>query len=58
MGEIESLKLARKRKERAAREAHAAENRAGFGRPKAERKLNEARTTLAAQKLDGHKRET
>jgi hypothetical protein len=57
MGEVESLKLARKRKERAMREARAAENRAAFGRSKQEQELAKARTSDAARKLDAHRRE-
>ena len=57
MGEIVSLKLHRKRKDRAAKEDIAAENRAQFGRSKAERKLTETLNGKAAEDLDGHKRE-
>ena len=57
MGEIVSLKLHRKRKTRAAKEDIAAENRAQFGRKKAERKLTETLNDKAAEDLDGHKRE-
>ena len=41
MGEIVSLKLHRKRKNRAAKEEMAAENRVQFGRSKAEKALTE-----------------
>ena len=58
MGEIESLKLVRKRRDREAREAKAAENRAAFGRGKQERELAKAQAAAALRKLDGHKRET
>ena len=55
MGDVESLKLARKRKERAEREAKAAENRAAFGRAKSEKELSKLHRSNAAKKLDGHK---
>ena len=57
MGEIVSLKLHRKRKERAAKEEAAAENRVQFGRSKAEKTLTEAQNDKAAKDLDQHKRE-
>ncbi|HET9576458.1 MAG TPA: DUF4169 family protein [Usitatibacter sp.] len=57
MGEIVSLKLHRKRKSRAEKDAQAAENRVAFGRPKAERELTEARNEKSEKDLDGHKRE-
>ena len=57
MGEIVSLKLHRKRKERAAKEETAAENRVQFGRSKAEKTLTEAQNDKAAKDLDQHKRE-
>lgn len=57
MGEIVSLKLHRKRKDRAAKEEIAAENRVQFGRSKAEKKLTDATNDKAAQDLDQHKRE-
>jgi hypothetical protein len=52
--EIINLRQERKRRERAARTAEAAENRVKFGRTRAEREqevLGEARTR---QNLDGH----
>ena len=57
MGEIVSLKLHRKRKERASKEETAAENRVQFGRSKAEKMLTEAKNDKAARDLDQHKRE-
>ena len=42
MGEIVNLKRHRKRKDRAAKEEIAAENRVQFGRTKAEKELAEA----------------
>ena len=55
MGEIVSLKLHRKRKERAEKDERAAENRARFGRAKDEKSLTEALEDKAARSLDGHK---
>jgi hypothetical protein len=57
MGEIVSLKLHRKRKDRAAKEDAAAANRVQFGRAKAEKKLTEKLNEKAAQDLEQHKRE-
>ena len=57
MGDIVNLKLHRKRKQRAAREDTAAENRARFGRSKDERELTKALDDKAAKDLDAHKRE-
>ena len=47
MGEIVSLKLHRKRKDRAAKEELAAENRVQFGRSKAEKALTRRSDELA-----------
>ena len=57
MGEIVSLKLRRKSKARAEKEAQAAGNRVAFGRTKDERKLTDARNEKSVKDLDGHKRE-
>jgi hypothetical protein len=57
MGDIVSLKLHRKRKERAEKDERAAENRAAFGRSKVERELTDAREAKARKDLEGHKRE-
>jgi hypothetical protein len=57
MGDIVSLKLHRKRKDRAAKDDQAAENRARFGRTKQEKKLTAADKEKSARDLDGHKRE-
>lgn len=57
MGEIVSLRLHRKRKERAAKEDVAAENRVQFGRTKAEKKLTEKLNDKAAKDIDQHKRD-
>jgi hypothetical protein len=53
--EIVNLRKARKAKARAADEARAAENRALFGRSKAERKATEAEKDLTLRRLDGHR---
>ena len=57
MGEIVNLKLHRKRKDRAAKEEIAAENRVQFGRTKAEKERAEAQNEKAAKDLEQHKRE-
>ncbi len=57
MAEIINLRRARKRKERAEKEARAADNRLAFGRSKAERTLSDARKELAERRLDAHKRD-
>jgi len=56
MGDVINLKRARKRKAREVEAQTADANRLRFGRPGAERKLEEARADLEARKLDGHKR--
>jgi hypothetical protein len=55
MAEIINLKRARKAKARSERDAQAAENRRRFGRPKAERELEEARQSLDERQLDAHR---
>lgn len=57
MAEILSLSKARKAKERAGKEAQAAENRVKFGRTKAEKQLEQAKANLADKKIDAHKRD-
>ncbi|HYG28177.1 MAG TPA: DUF4169 family protein [Caulobacteraceae bacterium] len=57
MTEILNLNRARKAKAKAAAAAKAAENRAAFGRTKAERELENARAEKAARELEGKKRE-
>lgn len=57
MGEIVSLKLHRKRKDRASKERIAADNRVQFGRSKAEKKLTGAENEKAAKDFDQHKRD-
>lgn len=56
MGDVINLKRARKRKVREEQASAAEANRLRFGRPGAERKLEEARADLETRKLDGHKR--
>lgn len=57
MGEIVSLKLIRKRKQRAEKDERAAANRAKSGRTRHEKDLTEARAEKAAKDLDSHKRD-
>jgi len=57
MAELVNLNRARKARTRSEAEARAAENRAKFGRTKAEKKLDQARAGKAARDLDGGKRE-
>jgi Domain of unknown function (DUF4169) len=55
MGDVVNLKRARKQKARALDETNADANRLRFGRPGAERRLEQARAELEARRLDGHK---
>lgn len=57
MAEIVNLNRARKAKAREGAKAKASENRAAFGRTKAERELEKARAEKAARALEGKKRE-
>jgi hypothetical protein len=57
MAEIINLRQARKRKERAAKEAKAEANRVAFGRTKGERQQTDAERDLARRRLDGHRRD-
>ena len=57
MADILSLSKARKSRAKADKEARAQENRVKFGRTKAERAADKARTTLAEKSIDAHKRE-
>jgi hypothetical protein len=57
MADILSLSRARKAKNRAQREATAAENRVKFGRSKAEKLADKSRKALIEKGIDGHKRE-
>lgn len=54
-GEIVNLRRARKAKARAEADAHAARNRAVFGRTKDEKRLAQAQDALARRRLDGHR---
>jgi hypothetical protein len=55
MGEIVNLRQFRKQKARAEAEKTAEQNRASFGRTKAERHLTEAERDKAARHVDGHR---
>ena len=57
MAEPVNLNRARKAKARSDAESQAVENRAKFGRTKAERKLDQARAEAASRRLDAGKRE-
>lgn len=57
MAEIVNLRLARKAKARAAKEADAAANRAAFGRSKADKDRAKAEEKRAASVLDGARRD-
>lgn len=56
MAETINLREARKRRDKAAREAAAAVNRAAHGRTKAERERDAAAEALRRRLLDGAKR--
>ena len=55
MGEIVNLRQFRKQKARAEAEKTAEQNRASFGRTKAERELTDAERDKAARHVDGHR---
>ena len=57
MAEIVNLRLARKARARAAKEATASANRAAFGRTKAEKNAAKIDAARAASLLDGAKRD-
>jgi len=57
MAEIVNLNRARKAKARSAARTQAVENRAKFGRTKADKTLDKAQAEMAARKLDETKRE-
>jgi hypothetical protein len=57
MADILSLSKVRKAKDRAQKDATAAQNRAKFGRTKAEKLADESRKALVEKAIDGHKRE-
>jgi hypothetical protein len=54
MGDVINLRLHRKRKVRTTRDAKASENRAKFGRTKAEKERELALADLEAKRLDEH----
>jgi hypothetical protein len=56
MGDLLSLKLHRKRKARAEKEAEAAQNRIAHGRTREEKTLTQALNEKAAKDLDVKKR--
>ena len=56
MAEIVNLRQARKRKAKAGREEQAAENRAKFGKSKADKRTESATKKRDEKLLDGHKR--
>lgn len=56
MADIVNLRRARKLKERERQQAEAAQNRAVFGRSKAEKRLVESERVLAETGLDGRRR--
>jgi hypothetical protein len=55
--EIINFRLERRRRQREARAAEAGENRARFGRTRAERERDALRESQARRSLDGHLRE-
>jgi len=55
MAEIINLKTFRKQQARADKEQQASQNRAKFGRTKAEKLLEKAKEEQASNRLDGHK---
>jgi hypothetical protein len=57
MAEIVNLRTVRKQKARAGREAEAAQNRALFGRTKAEKLRDTLEKSRGARHVDAHKRE-
>ena len=57
MAEIINLRTIRKQKARAGKEAQAAQNRALFGRTKAEKLKQAAEKAQADKHIDGHKRD-
>lgn len=57
MAEIINLRNARKQKARADKEAQAAQNRALFGRTKAEKLKQASERALADKHIDGHKKD-
>jgi hypothetical protein len=58
MAEIVNLRMARKARARTAAEQKAAENRAKFGRTKAEKAAEQAEVDRKARALDGARRDS
>ncbi|WP_340159921.1 DUF4169 family protein [uncultured Hoeflea sp.] len=56
-GDVVNLRMARKRRDRTAKEAQAERNRFEHGRSKAERELARARNEKAERHLDASRRE-
>ena len=57
MADIINLRMARKQKARADKEAQAQQNRITFGRTKAEKQQAAAEKALADKRIDGHRRD-
>ena len=57
MGEVVNLRMARKRRRRADEEARAEENRARFGRTRAQKRGDDMERDLAQRTLDAHRRD-
>ena len=57
MAEVINLRRARKARERADEERRAAENRVRYGRPKAEKRLKDARAEKERRDLEGKRRD-
>lgn len=57
MAEVINLRLARKQRDRAAKAAQAASNRAIHGESKAAKATRQAEADRAARQLDAHQRE-
>lgn len=57
MADIVNLRQARKHRARTQKERVAEQNRAAFGRPKAEREHERGRADQARRFIDGHRRE-
>lgn len=55
MGDVINLRQARKARDRREKEAASGENRAKFGRAKAEKALEAASRARAERELDGHR---
>lgn len=57
MAEIVNLRMARKRKAHADKDAQAEQNRLSFGRTKADKQKSAAEKALVDRHVDSHKRE-